>query len=415
MNADFLTKRADFYKKKCRSGIFLAFLIVVSVAANAGEPRFLEKVTKIEGNDMNAKVVGGYPTTTFPAVGALLKRSGGNFRFTCSGTLVGCRTFLTAAHCVCNPSTGTECNKYPPQKANFEIFFQHLGRFKLADIRWPDAYIQPNTATGSTADLAVLTLARPVSGVRPRLIGVTEAPPAQSGESGTIVGFGLDKGKDAGIKRYGGVRTASCRAGYAKDELICWNYRLTDGGQNSCKGDSGGPLFQSVAGQDGIITGVTSGGEKVDCSDGDHAFDAKIFANRAWLAANLPEANSDDPCGGDAPLEPGGEEARASRYSGATGEFAPDPAIDEFRYGFKIADVVLLRVTLNAADPFQGDVDLYLVPGRDQDDRTKAVCTKDDKENFAVCEVDPKGGEDWTMIVRRRQGTGMFQVTATIF
>src|SRR5687767_8637123 len=58
---------------------------------------------------VSAPVIGGGLTTAHPAVGALLLGATPETATTaCTVTLVGCRTVVTAAHCVC-PTTGKNC------------------------------------------------------------------------------------------------------------------------------------------------------------------------------------------------------------------------------------------------------------------------------------------------------------------
>ena len=59
------------------------------------------------------------------------------------------------------------------------------------------------------ADVAVLKLATPVTGVSPTPINAASTPPF--GTAGTIAGFGRSGGgSDYGLKRSGAVTTASC-------------------------------------------------------------------------------------------------------------------------------------------------------------------------------------------------------------
>ena len=74
------------------------------------------------------RIVNGLPARGHAAVGALLK---GNDAKTasawCTGTLVGCGKFLTAAHCIVDN----------PSPKSYFVFFQEVGFFEVKDIRWP--------------------------------------------------------------------------------------------------------------------------------------------------------------------------------------------------------------------------------------------------------------------------------------
>src|SRR5439155_6360219 len=71
------------------------------------------------------RIVNGVLGADYPTVGALLDSS--NFdsaSMICSGTLIGCQTFLTAGHCV-------EGNLDP---LHYSVFLQHAGFFAVAGV-----------------------------------------------------------------------------------------------------------------------------------------------------------------------------------------------------------------------------------------------------------------------------------------
>jgi hypothetical protein len=137
------------------------------------------------------RIVNGVTTPRHGAVAALLRGGdAGSAVPLCTGTLVGCRTILTAAHCIqSNPAPGA-----------YSVFFPSVGFFKVASIAWqPDAYRL------TYADLALLTLSEPVKGIAP--IGLNTATSPPTGAVATIVGYGRSGGArfDYGIKREGTV------------------------------------------------------------------------------------------------------------------------------------------------------------------------------------------------------------------
>src|SRR6185436_9409230 len=108
-----------------------------------------------------APIVNGLETADFPAVGGLLSPSNPDrAALVCSGTLIGCRTFLTAAHCVEGSTPG-----------GFVVFLQHVGFVGVSAIALHPSYDYP------VGDVAVLTLAAPVSGVHPASIDATGGQP----------------------------------------------------------------------------------------------------------------------------------------------------------------------------------------------------------------------------------------------
>src|SRR5262245_55957689 len=75
--------------------------------------------------EIRPRIVNGVLSWNYPTTGALL--DGGNFdtaTLLCSGTLIGCQTFLTAGHCVdgfLDPGT-------------YSVFLQHAGLFHVASV-----------------------------------------------------------------------------------------------------------------------------------------------------------------------------------------------------------------------------------------------------------------------------------------
>lgn len=229
-------------------------------------------------------IVNGSPTQHESATGALLDRNGAALGMSCSGVLVGCRTFLTAAHCVCPGDT--YC---PPNPNDHAVYLQHGGIFDVESI-----LVHPQYNFGIQNDIAVVRLAQAVSGIAPAPINSfgTPTPPTP----GTIVGFGSTRATsdDAGLKRRGRVRVAPCSEApfpIPEPAHVCWKFDLPLGaeGENSttCFGDSGGPLFLSsqASGLDGVVAGLASGGSNSLCSTPDVAFDTNIFETRLFIAS----------------------------------------------------------------------------------------------------------------------------------
>jgi hypothetical protein len=233
------------------------------------------------------RIVNGVLTQDFPAAAALIDDDSG-LQF-CSGVLVGCRTVLTAAHCVCD-GAGSQCQPGGPglvDPLDVEVFFQHAGLFDVQSITVPPAF-----EFGQRDDIAVLRLAQPVEGILPSRVNSIERLPV--GTAAEIVGFGLATVGpfDNGLKRTGGVVTSACTVVPAA-EYLCWEFDLPLGppgtDANTCNGDSGGPLYHDF-GSGPVVAGIGSGGLNEDCQPDDLPFDADVFAN---LAAILGAAGAD--------------------------------------------------------------------------------------------------------------------------
>ena len=241
------------------------------------------------------RIVNGLPTQTHPTVGALLWKSGSDtYRMVCSGTLVGCGTFLTASHCVCDGPTSARCGT--PDPGRYAVFLQHVGIVDVsAVVPNPDFFFYKR------GDVAVLTLAQPTTGVRPSRINTVRQAPF--GTTGEIVGYGITQGftTDYGLLRRGLVETAACASSNVDPtEHVCWNFNspLSAPGydSNTCNGDSGGPLFADLGGGESVV-GVTSGGAATSCLPADSSFDADVFANRAFIQATAGADLSTASCG----------------------------------------------------------------------------------------------------------------------
>ena len=153
------------------SGLCLA----IAVPAGAGD-----------ASGIRPRIVNGVLTPAFPTVGALLNPADlDTGSVGCSGTLIGCETFLTAAHCVC-PSELAPCiGPDAPDPSTMGVFFQHAGFFSVTSIALRPDFDFP------VGDVAVLKLGTPVTGIAPTPID-TLGPAC--GTTGTIVGFGRSGG-----------------------------------------------------------------------------------------------------------------------------------------------------------------------------------------------------------------------------
>ena len=227
-------------------------------------------VARATAATIQAPIVNGVSTADYPAVGALLSPNDPDTgRLVCSGTLIGCRTFLTAGHCVegAGPSA-------------FIVYFQHVGFVGVSAIAMHPGYDYP------VGDVAVLTLTAPVTGVPPASIDSTGGQ--ATGSAGTIVGFGRSGGtsEDYGLKRKGRVSVAPCTDGISNTTSICWNFAPPIGpageDSNTCNGDSGGPLFTDDGSGD-RVAGVTSGGSSGNCLAVDDSYDARVATYAAFI------------------------------------------------------------------------------------------------------------------------------------
>lgn len=351
------------------------------------------------------RIVNGTITSAFPAAVAVLDGDdAATARALCSGALVGCRTVLTAAHCLCGlDATARECT---PMLRPRTVFLQHAGFVAVEsavvhpDYDWP------------IGDLAVLRLAERVHGVPPAsLVGTDPAV----GALGTVVGFGRSGGgrEDYGLKRVGGVVLAPCTLPELPEPLrtggaLCFDF-VGPPAANTCNGDSGGPLFVD-AGIDVALAGIASGGTRDDCLAGDRSWHTRVTAYRRWIAEQSAEAlGTATTCG------PGPHAGRpgttvvgvAGGLEGTTGGITHALEVPE--------GTSRLVVTMNAEETAgQADFDLLLAPGREPTAET-TVCPGRQPNQYAGCAVTGPVAGPWYARVVRVRGSGRYQLTATMF
>lgn len=357
-------------------------------------------------------IVNGVEIQDSPATVALWYR--GPSRAGCTGTLVGCRTVLTAAHCVCE-GTGADCRQDGPDLLpahQLEVFSQSGGFVGVERIDVP-----PHYEFRVGGDVAVLHLEEPMEGVRPVPINELESPAL--GLSGVITGWGLTHGdaSDTGLLRSGRVTIGPCGAA-PEASHVCWTYEDPIGtpgdDSNTCKGDSGGPLFVDF-GSGATVAGVTSGGPSTNCLQTDNSFDADVFVESGWIRT-VAESDLDQRVCGVLPAVPGpGADLRmvSGRLSHSESE----------TFTFEVgSEVEAVRITLNGDQETvdqRNDFDLYA----DFEEAPDATLSSDDPcrstrvGTLESCWLeDPEPGT-WFVTANAFSGPngGPFQATVTLF
>jgi Trypsin len=364
---------------------------------------------------LESKIVNGLETHLFPSTGMLVISDGS----LCSGVLVGCQTFLTAAHCVCTLNgvaafDGVQCNARPDllDPGRFGVFFQHAGAFRVASVAVNPSYI-PDTAS----DLALLRLAVPVEGIAPTPINTAAKPPF--GTAGTIAGFGATAADrmDGGVKRTGTVATSSC-SGPGNAFQICWGFASPGPpgtGSSTCRGDSGSPLFtQGAAGP--VVSGIASFVN--GCQPPATAVDSDVFRDRDWIAAQAGADLGEATCGSLPQV--GAPGASVLSGDGTVASGTPEARLD-----FTVpAGTARLRVGLNGVPGNQ--VFLYAKAGGqagpasfDCKGELPAVPPISGGFPQQFCEVQSPTPGSWDAVAQLASGSsgggGRVQMTVTLF
>jgi hypothetical protein len=360
------------------------------------------------------RIVNGIPTGEYPTVGALLFYTDAQrteLDGLCSGTLVGCHTFLTAAHCACagDAEDADDCERFGlVDRRTIQVYLPHAGFFDVDRLT-----IHPDFVFAEVGDLAVFELAQAPRGVLPSAINTTARLPFGTG--GTLVGFGRtggrsSEGDNAGLKRQGPVTTTECNQDFSGDTHICW--RFTGNGASTCSGDSGGPLF--VASDNGlVVAGTTSGGTSETCLAPDFSFDTDVFVHRDFVIAEAGDDVLGERCGEATVVGDDGVSVR--HWTGEIGaarearvELDVPAGTTELRVGLNG------RLSSNGMFPVMNRFHLYLRAGA-QPSRAVFDCAGAGPSVFAYCEMSDPAPGPWHILVDGVVGGGEWQATATIF
>jgi hypothetical protein len=187
----------------------------------------------------------------------LIVGSRGNF---CTGAALAPDLVLTAAHCVL-PGSDYKIVQYDSAR-------QPLLRDVVSVTAHPKFDLKIMLAHRATADVALLKLAAPLAGVEPAMFGTLSA--VAPGDEFTVAGMGVatrGDGKSGGTVRAAAL-VATGRPGTLQIRLVDPATKGVSAGLGACTGDSGAPVFRSLAGRFtlvGVVTWATGPGNSAGC------------------------------------------------------------------------------------------------------------------------------------------------------
>ncbi len=219
-------------------------------------------------------IIGGEETKSYKNVGAILI----NGRLHCTGTVVGKKTILTAAHCLHGYEDQIDGMSF---LLGYNLLQPEFGPVKIERFKYPKGIVSGFKFNPKTLedDIGLVYLQNSLD-VKASTLHLGE--PAwykilENKDNLIFVGFGYDvidnQKVGSGIKR-----EAAWTINGISNRRVTFNVP----NRNTCKGDSGGPAF-IISSRSLIQVGITSGGDP-ECTLG---FETRIDAFSGWLQGKI--------------------------------------------------------------------------------------------------------------------------------
>jgi V8-like Glu-specific endopeptidase len=236
--------------------------------------------------ERSSEIVGGTMDNADPAVVALTVAYHGTYAQYCTGTLVGPKTVVTAAHCI---------DAYGP--ANY---FVNFGTYAVQPtqtmaVAQQFAHPQYDENVGDSHDFGVLQLANPVLNVTPIEMNPDPFTQADVGRAIRHVGYGDTNGAGAG----NGTKREVL---YTLRQVSLALLESGAQGKQTCHGDSGGPGLMVMPGSPlEKLVGVVSFGDQ-NCNQ--YGQDGRVDVDLPWIKQTMAPWEAPT-CGTDGKCVPG--------------------------------------------------------------------------------------------------------------
>jgi len=249
------------------------------------DPRYVANLRALALQTSNARIIGGTSVDPkdFPDCVAV----GSDTLWACTGTLIAPNAVLTAAHC---------------QDFHTRVFVGNDVTKKGKIVKVKKKIRHQSFDDKFNNDLMVLILEKKVTGVKPRARAAADA--IQHAATARLVGFGstrldgsgslgaklqtdvpiVSNGCDGNVNGKPDEQTYGCHLNH---EIVAGKPLLN---HDSCKGDSGGPLFVQDTAGNWLLAGVTSRGtDHTQNMCGDGGIYTRVDAYKKWIDTALKD------------------------------------------------------------------------------------------------------------------------------